>query len=47
MTPGLVNQSCTHEESQWDFKDCKDGEETWMCRSCGETILRYIDCNGG
>lgn len=44
---GLVKQDCTHEATRWEYKDCKDGEETWRCLDCGESVIRYIDCGLG
>ena len=43
--PGLVNSQCQHDRQE--YKDCRDGEETWICLACGETLLRYVDCFGG
>lgn len=42
-----VQMNCTHEETRWEFKDFSNGEETWRCLDCGETIMRYMDSNGG
>lgn len=46
MGPGLVNDGCIHSDQQWTFKDCSNGETTWLCK-CGESILEYLECNGG
>lgn len=44
---GLVKLDCLHEESRWEYQDCKGGEETWRCLDCGELLTRYIDCGTG
>lgn len=45
IDPGLVQGSCSHDRQE--YRDCRNGEETWSCLSCGELLLHYIDCGSG
>lgn len=42
----MIDQ-CTHQDTQWEFVECKQTEEWWRCLECKELIMRYVDGCGG
>lgn len=47
MGPGLVGSDCNHDEHKQEYIGTSNGEMAHRCLGCGETLLRYIECQGG
>lgn len=42
--PGLVQGNCIHAEHKQEYVGMVHYEEAYRCLGCGETLLRYIEC---
>ena len=40
----MVLNLCRHENTQWEYVECKNYVEVYKCLGCNQEVERYIEC---